>query len=606
MRTGIRSEKLVRPLLACLMLGTMLMSANVVRAAEAERPSEEDAKLSAIFQDYLKELFRREPLSATRLGEHAFDDQIDDLSADARNATVEFKLKLFHKLGLLIAVDKLSPDGRIDYEIFRKHLDREVWLARNFHPFEDDPRIYGDYISESVYLLLTQSSLPREANLKNALARMDKIPAVIATARQTIAAPPKVKVETAIRQTEGAIGFYTRELFTLTGAAPGQGELGARAGAVAAALKDYLAFLQKEVLPRSTDAWRIGRDPFVKKLDLELDAGITADDVLADAQREALRVETEMGVIARQIWGTLFPGKAIPPDDDRGRRELIGRVLDKLGDDHGSAETLVTEARATAAEIKTFITERKILPLPNPDQCRIVEMPEFMRGNSVAYLNPAPPLDVRGSSEYSISPPPADWSKERALSLLREYNRSMLRILTIHEAYPGHYVQLEYSNRCPSPIRKILSSGTFAEGWAVYTEQMMLDQGFGQGDPGLRLHQLKFYLRAVVNAILDHKMHAGAMTDAEALDLLMNRAFQTEGEAVGKIIRAKQSSCQLSTYFVGRLAFYRLRQAIQRELGDRFDLSRYHEAVLAHGTIPVKYLPVLVRGSLGIGSGVAR
>ncbi len=176
----------------------------------------------------------------------------------------------------------------------------------------------------------------------------------------------------------------------------------------------------------------------------------------------------------------------------------------------------------------------------------------------------------------------------------------MLKILTIHEAYPGHYVQLEYSNRCPSLIRRVLSSGTFAEGWAVYTEPMMLDQGFGGEDLGLRLQQLKFYLRAVVNAILDHKMHAGQMSDAEAMDLLMHRAFQTEGEAVGKIIRAKQTSCQLSTYFVGRTAFCRLRQQIQRELGARFDLGQYHEAVLAHGTIPVKYLPELVRKSLGL------
>ena len=183
-------------------------------------------------------------------------------------------------------------------------------------------------------------------------------------------------------------------------------------------------------------------------------------------------------------------------------------------------------------------------------------------------------------------------------SYLREYNRPMLKILTIHEAYPGHYVQLEYANRYPSPIRKVLSSGVFAEGWAVYTEQMMLDQGYGDGDLALRLHQLKFYLRAVVNAILDHKMHCSNMTDEEALDLLTNRAFQTEGEAVGKIIRAKQTSCQLSTYFVGRMAFYRLRQTLQREQGDRFDLARYHEAVLAHGTLPVKYLPTLVRGSL--------
>ena len=174
----------------------------------------------------------------------------------------------------------------------------------------------------------------------------------------------------------------------------------------------------------------------------------------------------------------------------------------------------------------------------------------------------------------------------------------LVQILTIHEAYPGHYVQLEYSNRHPSLIRRVLSSGIFAEGWAVYTEQMMLDQGYGNGDLALRLHQLKWYLRAVTNAILDHKMHAGTMNDAEAMTLLTQHAFQTEGEALKKVIRAKQSSCQLSTYFVGRTAFYRLRQQVQREQGDKFDLGRYHEAVMDHGTLPVKYLPELVRERL--------
>jgi uncharacterized protein (DUF885 family) len=564
----------------------------------ATQPASAQSQLNALFHDYLKELFLREPFTATRLGDHGHDDQLDDLSPQARQATLEFKRRALASLPRTIDVAGLSRDGKIDYEIFCGHLEREVWLAENFRPFEDDPRIYGDYISESVYLLLTQSSLPRAVNVKNALARMEKIPGVVAVARRTIKRPPAVKVETAIRQTEGAISFYKTDLFTLAGQPPGQGELAARAQAIRAVLEDYVVFLRTQVLPRADSNWRIGGDLFRKKLDLELDAGLSAEEVLEDAEREAARVETEMGVIARQLWGSLFPAVAIPPDDAEGRRAMIQRVLGALGADHGPADSLVADVRTTAIEIKNFITAHDILPLPEPDQCRIIEMPEFMRGNSVAFLNPAPPLDVRGSSEYSISPPPAGWSKERALSLLREYNRSMLKILTIHEAYPGHYVQLEYSNRCPSPIRRVLSSGTFAEGWAVYTEQMMLDQGFGQGDLSLRLHQLKFYLRAVINAILDHKMHAGAMTDSEALDLLMRRAFQTEGEAVGKIIRAKQTSCQLSTYFVGRMAFYRLRQAFGRELGDRFNLSRYHQAVLAHGTIPVKYLPELVRASL--------
>ena len=172
----------------------------------------------------------------------------------------------------------------------------------------------------------------------------------------------------------------------------------------------------------------------------------------------------------------------------------------------------------------------------------------------------------------------------------------MLQILTIHEAYPGHYVQLEYGNQNPSLIRRVLYSGVYAEGWAVYTEQMMLDQGYGNGDLALRLHQLKFYIRAVLNAILDYRMHCTDMTDKEAMELLMGRGFQTEGEAFGKVQRAKQSQCQLSTYFVGRTAFYNLRNNVQRKMGDKFDLGKFHEKVLNQGTIAVKYLPQLVTG----------
>jgi uncharacterized protein (DUF885 family) len=183
-------------------------------------------------------------------------------------------------------------------------------------------------------------------------------------------------------------------------------------------------------------------------------------------------------------------------------------------------------------------------------------------------------------------------------SYLQEYNSYMIQILTIHEGYPGHYVQLEYSNRNPSLVRRVLYSGVFAEGWAVYTEQMMLDQGYGDGDLALRLNQLKWYLRSVANAILDYKMHCTDLSDDDALAFLTQRAFQSEGEALGKIVRAKQSSCQLSTYFVGRMAFYRLRQDVEREQGDKFELGRFHEAVLDHGTLPVKYLPELVRERL--------
>ena len=227
-------------------------------------------------------------------------------------------------------------------------------------------------------------------------------------------------------------------------------------------------------------------------------------------------------------------------------------------------------------------------------------MPEFQRGNSTAYLNPAPPLDPKAASFYAVSPPPRDWDDRRVRTLPGGVQPAMMQILTIHEAYPGHYVQLEYSNRHPSLIRKVLYSGTFAEGWAVYTEQMMLDQGFGDGDLSLRLNQLKFYLRAVTNAILDHQMHC-TQHDRRGGDGAADRSGRSSRRArrSGKIVRAKQSSAASSRpTSSGRMAFYRLRQQVQREQGDAFDLGRYHEAVLAHGTLPVKFLPELVPGAV--------
>jgi uncharacterized protein (DUF885 family) len=579
-----------RSLLRLLLTGVAAMTLTA-----AGRADDEDARLTRFFRDYLDADFRRRPTEATRLGDHRFDHLLDDVSPEARAAWTAWTRQVLEDLPARIDYAKLSRPGQIDFEILRHHLKSTLWLAENTRPFEEDPRTYNTFIGDSTYLLLTQSTLPKATNVKNCLARMARIPAVVAAARSSLANPPRAFVETAVRQNRGAVGFYERGILDLAGDTP---EVRAAAAPVVACLKDYQTFLENDLLPRAKGEWRIGGEKFAVKLDLELDAGLSAEQVLRDAEAEADRVEREMYVIARQLWSRVFPSRALPPDDAAGRRATIDRVLAELNKDHGAVENLVRDTRGTVERVRQFIATKDILRLPDPDRCQVLEMPEFQRGNSTAYLNPAPPLDPRAASVYAVSPPPRDWDARRVQSYLEEYNRSMLQILTIHEAYPGHYVQLEYSNRHPSPIRRVLQSGVFAEGWAVYVEQVMLDQGYGEGDLPLRLNQLKWYLRAVTNAILDHKMHCAGMTDEEALRLLTERAYQSEGEALGKIVRAKQSSCQLSTYFVGRMAFYRLRQQVQREQGEAFDLGRFHEAVLDHGTLPVKYLPELVRARL--------
>lgn len=560
----------------------------------------EDARLATFYRDQLDAGFQMRPVEATSLGEHRYDDRMDDLSPSARARWQEHTRATLAALPKAVDRAKLSRAGQIDYDIFEHDLQKDLWLAENFDPFVTDPRTYSQCISGTVFDLLAQSSLPREVNVSNAITRIRQVPGVLSAARQNLRNPPRVCVETAIKQNQGSINFYEHDMFEVAGKTKQMAELKATAAEVLPALKDYQKFLEQDLLPRANGEWRIGPEKFARKLELELDAGLTADQVYADAQAEFARVRNDMYVIARQLWSRCCPREALPPDDADGRRATVERVLASIAQDHSTARTVVGDARKDVTRIKQFIAEHDIVRLPKPDRCRVIEMPEFQRGNSTAFMNSPPPLDTNATGFYAVSPPPADWDEARVNSFFEEYNHEMLQILTIHEAYPGHYVQLEYANRNPSLIRKVLGSGAYIEGWAVYTEQMMLDQGYGNGDLALRLTQLKFYLRAVCNAILDHRMHCESMTDEAAMDLLVNQAFQSEGEARLKVIRAKQSSVQLSTYFTGRMAHYRLRQQVEHELGDKFNLGRYHEAVLAKGSIPLKFLPELVRGQLGL------
>jgi uncharacterized protein (DUF885 family) len=557
-----------------------------------------DHELQAFFRRYLDERFVLHPTEATGLGDHRFDDKLDDLSPEALERSLKHLKQARSRLHKEIDRKKLSRDAQVDWEIFEHELGTSIWLRENTKPFADNPRVYNEYVSDSVFLLLTQSRLPKETNLANAIARMKQIPRIIEAAKRSLKTPPRVVTETATRQNKGSIGFYESDIFEFAGESSQLPALKAECARVVPVLKDYQQFLEKELLPRASGEWRLGKHKFNKKLELVLDAGMSADEVLRDAQSEFARLHNDMYVVARQLWSRYFPREPLPTMDTAGRRATIARVITAVSKEHGKPEEIVNDARATVARIKDFIREKNILRLPEPDRCQIIEMPEFQRGNSLAYMNGAPPLDPDAPSLYAISPPAKDWTAQRAQSLLEEYNRHMLQVLTIHEAYPGHYVQLEYSARVPSLIRRVLGSGVYIEGWAVYAEQTLLDQGYGEGDLALRLNQLKFYLRAVANAILDHKLHCANMSDEEAIHLMTEGAFQSQEEAAAKLVRAKQSSTQLSTYFVGRMAHVRLREQMQRELGEKFDLARYHEAVLTQGSVPVKYLPELVRGKL--------
>lgn len=587
----MKTNKVLAGLLALVACCAATMHASAQLSAE-------DEKLQSFFKGYMDRWFEQEPTTASSLGDHRFDSRLDDISPEARKRWLELAVQTRRELPKAVDYKKLSRNGQIDFKILDASLESRIWSYENEPRFEKDPRTYGSYLVDTVYSLLTQSTLPRETNISNAISRMRQMPRIVPEAKRSLKSPSKPILETAITQNQGAIYFYEKILPELAADSPQLDTLKEEAVKVVALLKDYQGFLEGPARERAQDNWRLGKAKFSRKFELETESGVTADENLKDALEEFDRVQMELYVVARQLWPTYFPNATFPADDAAGRSEVITKVIGAVNQEHSDASELLKEARATVADIKGFIRDHDYLRLPEPDRCDVLEMPEFRRGNSLAYLENAPPLDPGARSVYAISPPPAGWTDAQVRSFLEEYNRHMLKILTIHEGYPGHYVQLEYANRQPSLIRRVMQSGPYIEGWAVYGEITMLNAGFGNGDPRLRLMQLKFYLRAVANSILDYRMHCSNMSDEEAMKFLMEGAFQTEGEAKLKVIRAKQSSVQLSTYFVGRMAHYRLRQSIQRELGDAFVPARYHEAVLEQGSVPPKYLPELVRARL--------
>ena len=419
-----------------LLLRSIVM-ATIVAGLRTASAQEADAKLERFFQQYLDEHFKLQPTQATELGDHRFDGQLDDVSKPARDRWLAEAKSTLAELPKQVDYQSLSRDGQIDYDIFKHHLETEIWLSENLHPFEDDPRTYVNYLNDSVYLILTRSTLPKETNITNCLARMSQIPKVIAASKENLAHPSRVTVDTAIRQNRGMISFYEKEIFELAGETSQRDELKKSAAAVAAQLKDYQTFLERDLVPRATGEWRLGKEKFSRKLDLVLDAGMTADQVHADAQAEFDRVRRDMYVVSRQLWSQYFPKKPLPPDDADGRRATIRMVIDAVGHEHGKPDELASDARETVSRIQSFIRDNDILRLPDPDRCQVIEMPEFKRGNAIAYMDSAAPLDPAAVSFFAISPPASDWMPNGRTLSCRNTTSTCCRCLPFTKPTPA-------------------------------------------------------------------------------------------------------------------------------------------------------------------------
>ncbi|WP_158277445.1 DUF885 domain-containing protein [Opitutus sp. ER46] len=562
-------------LLAALVPGT-------TRAASAADTTFEQLARTCI-EDYLT----TSPEAATALGDHRFDDRLTDYSPEARERQVA---SLQQHLAALAQIDAagLNAANRIDAQILRVNLEAQLFDLTEEQSFAWNPLSYNGSLGDALFALVAREFAPPEQRLRAAARRLEAIPRVLEQMRANLKHPPRIHTETAIRQTAGAIELVRTGLDPLLERAPAlRAELAPAQAKAIAALEQHRKWLEQDVLPKADGDFRLGEARFRRKLRLALDSELSLEELLARAERELATTTEAMYATARPLYERAFPQATAAELADRPR--VIKAVLDRLAERRANDDTVVARVKEITADATTFVRQRGLVTVPDAP-LQVIVLPEFQRGVAIAYCDPPGALEPNGETFYKVSPTPADWTPQRKDSFFREYNDYMLHDLTVHEAMPGHYLQLAHSNRfrAPTLVRAIWWSGTFVEGWAVYAERIMADAGYG--GPEVKLQQLKMRLRAIINAILDQKIHVAGMTEREALALMMERGFQEEGEAVGKWRRACQSSTQLSTYFVGAVEHDDMRAAAEKKAGAAFDLRKYHDTALSIGSPPVKYV----------------
>jgi len=551
----------------------------------------QDETFQKIAHDYIEQYLQANPEDATELGDHRFDAELTDYSSEGRAKELATQKEFHRKLN---AIDGLQLTGanNVDFRILKENIDYQIFRDEELKEPDWNPLVYMQSLANSLYLLVARDFAPAEKRIPNLRQRMEKIPRVIAQAKKNLHHPPRIHTETAIEQTQGAINLVRQEVAPLLDQAPQlKKDLAPLQEKTAAALEEYKKWLQNDLLARSDGNFRLGAEKYRKKLHFALASDLSMEEIMKRAQTDLQQTQTAIYETALPLYGKYFPNADAATLADK--HKVTAAVLNKLAEEHPDDATVVDFAKNVVTEATAFVKQHDLVTVPNVP-LDVIAMPEFKRGVAIAYCDAPGPLEKNGKTFFAVAPTPKDWSKERKESFFREYNNYMIRDLTVHEAMPGHYLQLAHANefRAPTLVRAIFRSGPFIEGWAVYCEQTMAEQGYG--GPEVKMQQLKMRLRAICNAILDQSIHAGNMTEREAIDLMTKEGFQQEGEAVAKWKRARLTSAQLSTYFVGATEHLDLRAAEQEKLGSDFNLKKYNDRVISYGSPPVRYVRELM------------
>ena len=597
-----------------ILLSALILTAAAEAQTMSPNKTSTNPKFLALCDQFVKESLALSPVGASQAGYHKhvdpktkktveLDAELDDVSAKAFAEQLRFYREWRQRFQKDTPIASLNAEDAADYRLIDDQISLALLELEKIQNYKHNPTVFVELLGNGLFLPLTQDYAPKDVRVGHVISRIAQIPRFLDQAKSQLADADPVYISTAVDENEGNIGQVDDLAKEISAGSPLKAKYDAVAPAAKKALSDFNDWMKNDLAKRPTNGrtWRLGADWYAQKFRYVMETSVEPAQLLKDAEAELARNRAEMLQLALPLYKQMFPGQdeyANLPQHER-ENKVIKAVLDKISEEHPQRGDLQQAIEADLENIKQFIRDKKIVALSPRDNLKVIPTPEFMRGiYSVAGFHNAPPLEPTAEAQYWVTPIDPKMPDAKAESKLREYNNYTLKWLTIHEALPGHYIQFEHADDVQPVtrrlVRNLFGNGPYVEGWAEYIADVMTQAGFMDSSPKFRLMRMKIWLRATANTILDIRLQTMNMTDQQALDLMMQDCFQTQAEADGKLLRAKLSSTQLPTYFLGNRQWWELRKKYEAAKGSAFNLEEFHNRALDQGPLPIEYLEKII------------
>jgi uncharacterized protein (DUF885 family) len=558
--------------------------------------SPEDAKLQKMIDAYLDGMWKFFPTSATLAGNAKYNDRLEDFGSGPiekrTNALDAFNQELVAK----VDKSKLSPESQVLHSMMVDALDLEFVKFENLLPWEYNPLFYNEILLQSVRSLLIKGTAPLDARVKSATERAKLLPGLIKKAKDNLKTPAQIYTEAAIKQMPAIIEFYRTEAPALAANAVAKNGFQTEIAKVIAALEDYQRFLQNDLLPKSTGNFRLGADTHLRLLRMTSQGNVPIDELVARANADVKNIRREMFLVCIPFYKIMYPGINLEQlttqrSEEEVKNIVIKGVLDKIKVDHATRDEFVAKIAASAANVKAFLAESKLIDLPDAELA-VVPMPAAMAGPAWTRLVAPGAYETNGGYTFQVMPIPADWTNEQATSFLEEQNVFALDFLIVQKVFPGTFVPTFFARKDPSVVKKLFANQALLKGWPAYIEEMLINSGFGNYDLRLRLNQLKLMLKTVLDFQLELNIHQGGMTKEQAVNYMVRMGFQTDTEAARKWDAILLNPGDFALTYIGYQEILDMEKEAKKIRGDAFNQKEFAQKLVSFGAIPLRELKV--------------